>query len=58
MRQKSMRKALVYEGKACCPKCGALLCKVYYGAEAKGIELWCSGKNCKMPVLLELDTKV
>lgn len=55
MNRKQTRRALIHEGKALCPKCGALLCKVYYGAEAHGVELWCSNKSCKMPVILELD---
>ena len=46
--------ALVEHGRVICPKCGRLLAKAYYGAEAKGLELWCSGKGCCIPVLVEL----
>ena len=45
--------AKVKDGRAVCPKCGALLCKLYYGAEAHGIELWCG--RCKEPRVLELN---
>ena len=45
--------AKVKDGRAVCPKCGALLCKLYYGAEAHGIELWCG--RCKEPRMLEVN---
>lgn len=47
-------KALVEHGRVICPRCGRLLAKAYYGAEAKGLELWCNGKGCNIPVLVEL----
>lgn len=51
---KETLKAKIKDGKAVCPKCGALLCKLYYGAYADGVELWCSSKRCKCPILLNL----
>ena len=51
-----LRKAVyckVRDGRAVCPRCGALLAKLYYGAEAHGVELWCG--RCKEPRILELD---
>ena len=47
-------KALVDHGMVLCPRCGRLLAKAYYGAEVKGLELWCRGKGCNIPVLVEL----
>ena len=47
-------KALVDYGMVLCPRCGRLLAKAYYGAEVKGLELWCRGKGCNIPVLVEL----
>jgi len=43
--------AKVKDGRVMCPKCGALLAKIYYGAEAHGVELWCA--RCKGPRMLE-----
>lgn len=44
---------MVRDGRAVCPKCKALLCKLYYGAEAYGVELWCG--HCKAAVMLEVN---
>lgn len=46
--------AQVENGWVLCPRCGRRLARAYYGAEAKGLELWCSGKGCCIPVLVEL----
>jgi uncharacterized protein (UPF0212 family) len=43
--------AKVKNGRVVCPRCGALLAKIYYGAEAHGVELWC--QRCKGPRMLE-----
>lgn len=43
----------VKDGRAICPKCGALIGKLYYGAQACGVELWCG--RCKEPRVLELN---
>lgn len=45
--------AKVRDGRVMCPKCGALLAKIYYGAEASGVELWCG--RCKGPRMLEVN---
>ena len=45
--------AKVRDGRAICPKCGALLGKLYYGAECYGVELWCG--RCKSPRMLEVN---
>lgn len=47
--------ARVKDGRAVCPKCGALLGKLYLGAEAYGVELWCA--RCKGPRMLEVINK-
>lgn len=47
-------RARIQQGHVLCPRCGRLLAKAYSGAEARGLELWCGGKGCKMPVLVEL----
>lgn len=47
-------RAAVRQGDILCPRCGRLLAKAYTGAQAHGLELWCGGKGCKMPVLVEL----
>ena len=47
-------RAAVERGQVRCPRCGRLLAKTCPGARASGLELWCSGKGCKMPVLVEL----
>ena len=47
-------RARIDHGQLLCPRCGRLLAKAYYGAEARGIELWCGGKGCQFPVLVEL----
>lgn len=46
--------ARVVDGWAVCPVCGAKLCRVYYGASAHGIELYCRSSGCRGPRLLEL----
>lgn len=46
--------AQVENGWVLCPRCGRRLARAYYGAEAKGLELWCGGKGCNIPVLVEL----
>ena len=55
--QKNSRRtqqALVEDGNIRCPKCGALLGKAYYGAEARNIELWCRSKDCHFPVMVKI----
>ena len=47
------RRALAEQGKIRCPRCGRLLARACAGAEASGLELWCGGKGCRMPVLVE-----
>lgn len=49
-----IKRALVINGRACCPRCGAVLCRINYGARCEGIELWCGRSGCKFPVLLSL----
>ena len=51
---KAPARAEVERGQVRCPRCGRLLAKTCPGARAYGLELWCSGKGCKMPVLVEL----
>ena len=53
-KSKSPQKAIIENGLILCPKCGALLGKAYYDASCKNIELWCRGKDCRMPVYVEL----
>ena len=53
-KNKSPQKAIIENGLILCPKCGALLGKAYYDASCKNIELWCRGKDCRMPVYVEL----
>ena len=50
---RKLLRASVKDGWAMCPVCGAKLCRVYYGAKAQGIELYCKGR-CAKPVLLDL----
>ena len=45
-------RAAVRQGDILCPRCGRLLARVHAGARARGVELWCGGKGCKMPVLV------
>lgn len=52
--EKAPARAAVERGQVRCPRCGRLLAKAVPGARASGLELWCSGKGCKMPVLVEL----
>ena len=47
-------RAAVRQGDILCLRCGRLLARVHAGARARGVELWCGGKGCKMPVLVEL----
>ena len=46
--------AVIENGEITCPKCGALLGKAYYGAKCCNVELWCRGKECRMPVFVEI----
>ena len=50
---KQIIKANIKDGNATCPKCKSLLCKVYYGGYAHGVELWC--RRCKIEVLIEVN---
>ena len=45
---------MVENGEITCPKCGALLGKAYLGAKCCNVELWCRGKECRMPVFVEI----
>lgn len=47
-----MEKAKFENGEFRCPRCGNLLMKARYGAEAQGLEAWC--RRCKVAVLVEI----
>lgn len=46
--------AVIENGQILCPRCHALLGKAYLGASASGIELWCRGRDCRMPVWVKI----
>lgn len=54
MIRKIPARAAVRQSDILCPRCGRLLAKAHTGAQAHGLELWCGGKGCKMPVVVEL----
>ena len=47
-----MERARFSNGEFRCPKCGGLLIKARYGAEARNLEAWC--RRCKLTVLIEI----
>lgn len=44
----------VENGWAVCPICGAKLCRIYYGASVRGVELYCRSQKCHAPRMLEV----
>ena len=51
MKQQRKLKAKIIDGQIRCPRCGKMLCRIYYGGYGMGIELKCD--RCKLPVVIE-----